>query len=357
MTQSMEIQMRIGQLGCSCPASFIEAESDNHRFLLAAAYGLAVLAQALVLTLLPEQSRVLAPTITLIGLPFALLLVGAAVATFPATLLLDAFGRRAAFALGASLGAAGGILSAFALIHANFYALCLGAFWLGLAQGFALFYRHIAAQSSIHAGLVVFAGGIGAALAAPVLFTLTPNPALTLLIAAGLHIIALALSMRLPHFNQAIQKASMLFDLSWAYIGATSAGAMAWFIMSAGMLHGPLNLASCSAASSTISGVMGGHLIAMYAPSVLSARWPKLFTPLPSLGIGLGLMIFGISKIFSNTTIVPISLNLIVIGIGWSVTNIGCFKLLYQEGRPSRVMLALHDLSLLTAAALGALAF
>ncbi|MGI9231423.1 MAG: MFS transporter [Methylocystis sp.] len=357
MTQLIETQMRIGQLGCACPTSFLEEQNDNHRILFAAAYGLAVLAQALVLTLLPEQSRLLAPTITLIGLPFALLLVGAAIATFPATFLLDAFGRRAAFALGASLGAAGGILSAFALIHANFYALCLGAFWLGLAQGFALFYRHIAAQFSTRAGLIVFAGGIGAALAAPALFTLRPNPASTLLIAAGLHIIALALSTRLPHFNQVIQKTSMLFGLSWGYIGATSAGAAAWFIMSAGMLHGPLTLAGCSAPYSTISGVMGGHLIAMYAPSVIAARWPLLFPPLPSLGIGLGLMIFGVARIFSNSTILSISMSLIVIGIGWSITNIGCFQLLYQERRPSRAMLALHDLSLLSAAALGALAF
>ena len=349
--------MRIGQLGCACPASLVQEESVNHRFLLTAAYGLAVLAQALVLTILPEQSRLLAPNLKLIGLPFALLLVGGAVATFPAILLLDAFGRRAAFALGASLGAAGGILSAFALISANFYALCLGAFWLGLAQGFALFYRHIAAQTSTRSGLIVFAGGIGAALAAPILFILTPNPSITLLIAAGLHIIALALSMRLPHFNQIIQKTSECFDLSWRFIGATSAGAAAWLIMSAGMLHGPLTLANCSAANATIGGVMGGHLIAMYAPSVIAARWPKLFPPLPSLGLGLCLMIFGVAEIFSNSTILPISLSLIGIGIGWSITNIGCFQLLYQEQRPSRAMLALHDLSLLSAAALGALAF
>mgnify|MGYP003344252687 CR=1 FL=1 len=43
-------------------------------------------------------------------------------------------------------------------------ALCVGAFWLGLAQGFALFYRHVAAQGSARAALAVFGGGAFAAL-------------------------------------------------------------------------------------------------------------------------------------------------------------------------------------------------
>ena len=36
-----------------------------------------------------------------------------------------------------------------------------------------------------------------------------------------------------------------------------------------------------------------------------------------------------------------------IIVIGCSITNIGCFQLVYQELRPSRAMLALHDLRLL----------
>ena len=43
------------------------------------------------------------------------MLLGAATATFPASFLLDAFGRRAALALGASLGIAGGLIMAWAL--------------------------------------------------------------------------------------------------------------------------------------------------------------------------------------------------------------------------------------------------
>ena len=130
---------RAGQIGCACPDDADRDAVTDNRLVLTVAFGLAVLAQALTLTTLPEQGRLMAPTAASVGLPFALLLIGAAVASFPATLLIDAFGRCAAFGLGASLGAAGGALCAFAAMRGNFFALCLGAFWLGPAQGFSLF--------------------------------------------------------------------------------------------------------------------------------------------------------------------------------------------------------------------------
>jgi MFS family permease len=191
--------MRLGALYCACPASSTRADMTDNRLTLAIGFGLAVLAQALVLTVLPEQSRLIAPTAERIGWPFALLLIGAAMASFPAAMLVDSFGRRSAFGLGASLGAAGGALAAFAITKGNFFGLCLGAFWLGLAQGFALFYRHIAAQGSAQGSLMVLAGGAGAALLSPLVVTLAASPAMTLLAASGLHICALGLAVRMPH--------------------------------------------------------------------------------------------------------------------------------------------------------------
>jgi APA family basic amino acid/polyamine antiporter len=49
------------------------------------------------------------------------------------------------------------------MTRGHFPALCLGALWLGLAQGFGLFYRHIAA--SARGGVSVLAAGALAALA------------------------------------------------------------------------------------------------------------------------------------------------------------------------------------------------
>jgi MFS family permease len=349
--------MRVGALYCACPASLTRANVTDNRLTLALGFGLAVLAQALVLTALPEQSRLMAPSVERIGWPFALLLVGAALASFPAALLVDAFGRRAAFSLGASLGVAGGALSAFAIAKSNFFGLCLGAFWLGLAQGFALFYRHIAAQGSARGGLVVLGGGAGAALAAPVVVSLAPEPGATLLAAAGLHVVALGLAVRMPHVVAPDSAAPAPAPISRRFALATLAGAVAWFVMSAGMLHGPLTLAVCAAAPAFIGGAMGWHLFSMYGPAALAASLPGLFSTAPTLAAGLAIMVGGAGAVYAGLSIASVTLGLIAIGLGWGAVNVAALRLLHEGARPSRAALALHDLCLLGAAAAGALLF
>ncbi len=349
--------MRVGALHCACPASMQRANVTDNRATLALGFALAVLAQALVLTVLPEQSRLIAPSVERIGWPFALLLIGAALASFPAALLVDSFGRRAAFGLGASLGVAGGALSAFAIAKSNFFGLCLGAFWLGLAQGFALFYRHIAAQGSARGGLVVLAGGAGAALAAPLVIFLAPAPGATLLAAAGLHVLALGLSVRMPHAVAAAAPTPAPTRMTRGFALATLAGAIAWFIMAAGMLHGPLTLAVCAAAPAFIGGAMGWHLFAMYGPAALAAFLPGLFPTLATLAGGLAAMLAGAGAVYAGFSIASVTLGLIAIGLGWGAVNVAALRLLHDDARPSRLALALHDVFLLGAAAAGALIF
>ncbi|MGJ0506764.1 MAG: MFS transporter [Methylocystis sp.] len=352
-----DADMRLGALYCACPASVQRANVTDNRLTLAGAFGLAVLAQALVLTVLPEQSRLMAPTVERIGWPFALLLIGAALASFPAAMLVDSFGRRAAFGLGASLGAAGGALAAFAIAKSNFFGLCLGAFWLGLAQGFALFYRHIAAQGSARGSLMVLAGGAGAALLSPLAVSLAASPAATLLTASGLHIAALGLAVRMPHAVSSPGRSSRQASLSRGFVVATIAGAVAWFIMSAGMLHGPLTLAVCAAGPAFIGGAMGWHLFSMYGPAAVASYLPGMFPPLPTLGAGVAVMLAGAGAVHAGFSIASVTLGLLAIGVGWGAVNVAALRLLHEGAPPSRTALALHDLCLLGAAAAGALAF
>ena len=136
---------RAGRLDCVCaPGEDSDARGGAGLFRLAAGFGLAILAQTLVLAALPLAATATAPRPALAGVPYAISLLGAALATCPASYLLDAFGRRAAFALGASVGVAGGLLAGWAALHGAFLLLCVGALWLGLAHGLALFYRHAA---------------------------------------------------------------------------------------------------------------------------------------------------------------------------------------------------------------------
>ena len=91
---------RAGRLDCVC-APGEEGKGGEALARLTTGFGLAILAQTLVLAALPLAAAAVAPRPSLAGLPYALTLLGAALATFPASFLLDAFGRRAAFSLGA----------------------------------------------------------------------------------------------------------------------------------------------------------------------------------------------------------------------------------------------------------------
>ncbi len=109
-------QERPGHLVCACdltpPASPPVAAGAPGLGLAAGIFALTVLAQALTAAVLPTAGVSLAPKPIWAALPYALTLVGAGVATLPAAALADLFGRRAALALGASLGLAGGAVAA-----------------------------------------------------------------------------------------------------------------------------------------------------------------------------------------------------------------------------------------------------
>src|SRR5687767_11622954 len=169
---SLAAMPRAGQLECICEPGALSDRAADRRgtALLATGFAFSVLAQVLTLSILPLAGLSLAPSQALASLPYAAFYIGAALASLPASLLLDSFGRRAAFSLGASLGAAGGMVLVWALVSMHFGALVLGAFWLGIAGGFSLFYRHAAVPVAARgptALLIVFGAATLAGLVAP----------------------------------------------------------------------------------------------------------------------------------------------------------------------------------------------
>jgi MFS family permease len=355
---------RPGQIACICGPEG-EAEGAAQASLvwrLAAGFGLSVLAQALILATLPLAATTIAPSARMVGWPFALTLLGAAVASLPASFLLDLFGRRAAFALGASFGVAGGALLAWSILERRFPGLCLGAFWLGLAQGFGLFYRHAAAlgaASRARSATSVFAGGCLAALAAPALLQSADvyggplAPVWSAGFGALLYLVALPLAMSLPHAIAAA--AAPGAAARWQRLaGATAIGALAWFGMGHAMSSAPLAMADCGAGAATIGGIVSLHLLAMYAPAAFAAG---LLARLPTMALslgGLGLLACGLALQILAPGLAASGAGLVLAGIGWSLANAGEMGLLHESGSPSAPALAGHDVALLLAALAGA---
>src|SRR5262245_6462566 len=90
----------------------------------------------------------LAPDKRLATLPVTAGVVGGALTTFFASLLMQRVGRRAGFTLGALCGVAGATICAVSLLTASFWGFCVGALTLGIYNAFGGYYRFAAAEAA-----------------------------------------------------------------------------------------------------------------------------------------------------------------------------------------------------------------
>lgn len=362
--------VRAGQLACSCPPPGAAEDLSGSGIetglvWMAAGFAFAVLSQILANTMLPLAGAFLSSGASLATLPYAAFLVGATAATFPASILLDAFGRRAAFALGASLGVAGGLTIVWALAHDQFFTLVLGAFWLGIANGFSLFYRHAAAMlapgRSNAAVAVVFGSAAAAGVVAPTLAAFAEHLAAPhafagmASLAALAQLGALAAAMRLPAGAGPLNHAAPNIPADWRIFAcATIAGAFAWFAMAALMAAAPLAMVGCGLPATIVVGAIAWHVVAMYAPSLILARLPPALTPAwPALG-GAIVAALAAALFQWSTTSAAFSVSLILLGVGWSLATTGATLWIHRGGTPPQWLLPAHDFVLFASAVAGA---
>lgn len=358
---------RAGRLDCLCePIETADGTPDHGgTALLAIAFALSVLSQVLTLTILPLAGLSLAPSGAWATLPYAAFYAGAALASLPASFLLDAFGRRAAFSLGAGLGVAGGLLTAWSLLEWQFTGLVLGAFWLGIASGFSLFYRHAAAPLGARGAgsiLLVFGAATIAGLFAPSVATFAeslavPHALVGMAGAAALaHVGSLLATAALPYraHRRPVMEAAPLQGwrrLLWPSL----VGALGWFAMTTLMGATPIAMVGCGL-EDAVSGAISWHVIAMYAPSLALAGLPKSVRPNWIAFGGCGL-IAGAALVFTlSAATAGFTLSAALLGIGWSLVTMGTTLWIHEDGEPSRLLLGLHDAILLGSALLGALA-
>ncbi len=360
-------QGRGGLLSCACDPLMMPDSVDAAPVtrwpltIFTLSNAVTIFAQALVLTIVPVGGAVLGSGVT-VALPFAALLLGAAVGTVPAA-WLTGVDQRWGFALGATFGVAGAALGAFGIVAGLFGAFVLGSFWLGLAQGFGNFYRHGAAglgRRDARAIALVFGSGVAAAFAVPGALTAASAlagpfaTAATLVIAALAHFFASALAFFLPRQRGFVVPGDTGPVPHYAF--ATITGALSWGAMALMMGLAPSLMLGCGIGLSQTSGTVAWHIVAMYAPALLLGFviTPKR-APLACL-TGLALSAGAIGLAFVAQTQALFTCALIMSGIGWSATTLGATTLLHAQANPTRAQLALHDFMLLAAALAGSAA-
>lgn len=151
----------------------ITQSQKTNVLLLAGGQGLFTIVTITIMTLSSVIGRQLAPWPELATLPAAMMMFATVLTTLPASLLMKRIGRRRGFIMGTINGVIGGLVCFLGVATESFALFCLGNFFIGLYQSFAMYYRFAAADVTTaefrsRAVSYVMTGGIIAAVLGPI---------------------------------------------------------------------------------------------------------------------------------------------------------------------------------------------
>ena len=293
----------------------------------------------------------LAPDKGYATLPIAVMVIGTAIASLPAAILMRRFGRRAGFLTGAALGLAGSLLCAYALFQQSFALFITGHLLLGSYQGFANYYRFAAVEATdaSHASraiALVIAGGVVAAFLGPQLgqwgrdwmagslfigsylaqgmLSLT---AFAILTQVQLKPVAVAVSDTARPLREILSQPVLRASIFGAAIG--------YAVMIMVMTATPLAILGCGLPGSNVTPVIQWHVVGMFAPSFFTGSLIKRYGAPRIMQIGFALLLGNVVITLLGIEFLNFLSALILLGVGWNFAFIGGTTLLTKTYRPS----------------------
>ena len=329
-------------------------ESVRNIGLLAVVQALGGSNSSIVMTVGALAAVRLAPDPSLATVPVTAMIVGLALATSSATMLIYRLGRTRGLQLGAALGIPASLLAALALVIGNFYLFAAALALVGVSGAFLQQVRFAAADSvapdlkSRAISWVLF-GGVAAGFFGPQLGSLARNwipgaeyAASFLVIGclSVLSILALAPTRLAPTVTPGLdgtkgRSTGELLrqpEIVLPMVGA----ALSYALMTLIMVAAPLAMVHlCGHSPAAASGAIQWHVVAMFAPSFVTGaviRW--IGAPLVT-AIGLLMIIGCAAAALSGITVAHFTLALILLGVGWNFGFIGSTAMLSTAYRPS----------------------
>src|SRR5262245_5670128 len=292
----------------------------------------------------------LAPTPVLATLPVTGWVLGGAIATMPASQYMKRMGRKAGLMHGATIGIAGALLCAAAILQQSFWLLCFGALVFGTFNAFGQYYRFVAAEVAppdfrATAVSLVLAGGLVGGILGPTTSRLTVDlvgPRFTgaylALVVFIVVTIALLSRIRVPDLS-AEQQASTGRPLAEIarqpkYVVAVLGSAIGYGVMNFIMTSTPIAMRGCGLPFGDAAFVISSHVVAMFAPSFVSGGLIRRVGVIPVMLAGAVLNIVSIAIALSGVALANFWWALVLIGVGWNFLYIGGTTLLTETYRP-----------------------
>jgi predicted MFS family arabinose efflux permease len=285
--------------------------------------------------------------------PVTLMLIGTALATGPATLLIHSLGRREGLMLGAAIAIPAGLVAALAAWLDQFWLFCAALALFGIPAAFGNQYR-FAAADSVPANLKsraiswVLFGGVVAGFLGPQIAASTRNwlPgrefAATYLIMGLLALVAIAVvsQTRLaPTVKRAEDRKAgrpmrvLLRDPAiWVPMVAAAAS---YSLMVLVMVAAPLAMVYvCGHTTEEAAFAIQWHIVAMFAPSFVTGWIISKIGARLVAAIGLLLILFAAGANLHGTSVLHFDISLILLGVGWNFGFIASTAMLSTAYRP-----------------------
>ena len=285
-------------------------------------------------------------------LPISLIVFGSMTTAPWLSPLMQKYGRKTGFFIGAIAGALGAAVSAYGLYVASFAIFLLGSYISGIymsAQGFYRFAATDTASDSFRPKAISFvmAGGLISAILGPQLNKLVQDSSVVPFLGSYMAIIALNLVgmfvfllLRLPKGTSKEPTATLaprsrmqlLRDPS--ILVAIACGMVAYSLMNLVMTSTPLAVVGCGLTKNNANDIVSAHVIAMFLPSFFSGHLINRFGVEKIMGAGL--LILGSAGLvaLSGVELGNFYAALILLGVGWNFGFIGATTLLTRAHAP-----------------------
>jgi len=269
-------------------------------------------------------------------LPSTMSVIGTALSTIPASLLMKRVGRRIGFVVGALCATTGGVISAVAVAHGYFWLLTAAGLLLGVSVAFAQQYRFAAAETSLsefrsRAISFVLAGGLAAAFIGPMLARATVQLFDTIYLGAyvcvpllGLLTAALLVGLRMPPLAEEAARAAgparpiMEIVRQPIFIVAVLAQMMGQGVMNLLMTGTPLAMMAHHHTFADTAFVIQWHVVGMFLPGfftgTLVQRWGERTVIVLGIVLNLLAVVAAALDVGVNNFWIAMTLN----GIGWN---------------------------------------
>lgn len=317
-----------------------------------------VLAQAILGSQMPMiftigglAGQTLAPNPCYATLPISLIVLGSMLAANPLSMIMQRYGRRTGFFVGALWGALGGAVGAYGLYLQSFEIFLLGSLLTGIYMSAQGFYRFAAADTASEAFRpkaisYVMAGGLASALIGPQLVKVTAQSMVVPFMGTYLAIIVINLLGSLlflalnipkpePRDANAPPGRSRWEIMKTPTVAVAMICAMvSYALMNLVMTSSPLAVVGCGFEQNTAADIVSAHVLAMFIPSFFTGHLIARFGTTKIVAAGLFILACAGGVALNGVEIENFFLALILLGVGWNFGFIGATTMLAAAHNP-----------------------